>query len=261
MFFAKVGVFFRQEKSYYLQRIPLIQLLTLVLYSLILCGCASSDVSRDVTSNIDKGVENTRNMVDGTTGGNVADSYQNASQRAKGAMLGGAAGGIVGALSSSVGVLPGVAVGAVLGASYGGYIDKNASVEDQLQNRGATIVVLGDQVLIVIPSARIFDNTSAKIKPDAYSTLNLVTRYINGYTKMLVKISAYTNAVGPEDVDLALSQEQADSVSKYLAASGVNARVLYAAGYGGTHLVERVSGDWESSDNYRIEITLEKLYA
>jgi outer membrane protein OmpA-like peptidoglycan-associated protein len=254
--FAKVGALFGKEKYWFLS---FVSYMILTMYCLALCGCASSEVSRDVSSNIDQGVENTRKMVDNASSGTIADSYQNASQRAKGAILGGATGGLIGALSSNIGVLPGAAVGAILGASYGAYIDKNASVEDQLQNRGATIVVLGDQILIVLPSSRVFEYRSARIKSDAYSTLNLTARYINSYTKMLVKVSVYTDCAGPADLDLALSQEQADRVSKYLAAAGLDARVLYAMGYGGSHIVQR-SHDWEASDNYRIEITLEKLY-
>lgn len=249
---ARVGALLGKEKCRFVS--------ILAMFGFILCGCASSNVSRDVTSNIDEGVENTRNMIDGATGGSVADSYQNASQRAKGAMLGGAAGGVTGAMSSAIGIVPGALVGAVLGASYGGYIDKNTSVEDQLQNRGATVVVLGDQVMIVLPSARIFTPMSSRIKPDAYSTLNLVSKYINSYTKMLVKVAVYTGAFGSSDVNLSLSQDQAESVSKYLAEAGTDARVLYATGYGGTHLVQKNTNVWDGNDNYRIEITLEKLY-
>lgn len=248
--FAKVGAQFFSS----------ISCIFLTMYALTLCGCASSNVSRDVTSNIDDGVENTRKMVDNATSGSIADSYQNASQRTKGALLGGAAGGLIGAVSSNIGVVPGAAIGAILGASYGAYIDSNASVEDQLQNRGATIVTLGDQILIVIPSSRIFEYRSARIKTDAYSTLGLTTRYINSFTKMLVKVSAYTDCLGPADVDLALSQEQSEKIAKFFVASGMDTRVLYAVGYGGTHLVQRRNPDWDGSDNYRIEITLEKLY-
>lgn len=250
LFFARVGALFGKGKYLFLP---------FIFFCFILSSCASSNVTRDVTANIDEGVENTRQRVDNATSGNLADSYQNASQATKGAMLGGATGGVIGA-SSSIGFLPGAAVGAVLGASYGAYIDSNASVEDQLQNRGATTVVLGDQMLIVLPSYRIFYPMSARIKPDAFSTLNLVVRYVNSHTKMLVKIAAYTNALGPRDVDLALSQEQAERVSKFLAVSGIDARVLYAVGYGGTHLVRNTSYEWGENDNYRIEITLEKLY-
>jgi outer membrane protein OmpA-like peptidoglycan-associated protein len=227
----------------------------------VLCSCASSTVARDTAANVDMGVQNARNLVDGTSGGTIADTYQNFNQSTKGLILGGIAGASVGALiSGGTGALQGAAVGAVLGGSYGAYIDTYTSLEDQLENRGAIIVVLGDQILIVLPSARIFRAMTPSIKSEAYSTLRLVTLYINRYTKMLVKISAYTNNVGPNSVDLSLSQQQASSVAKFLVESGLNARLVYAVGYGCTHLIQRSSSTWDDNDNYRIEITLEKLY-
>ena len=51
---------------------------------------------------------------------------------------------------------------------------------------------------------------------------------------------------------------QAENVAKFLWRTGINTRLLYAQGYGGCKLVERNSGS-ENSENYRIEITLEKL--
>jgi outer membrane protein OmpA-like peptidoglycan-associated protein len=77
---------------------------------------------------------------------------------------------------------------------------------------------------------------------------------------MLVKIAVYTNGMCPDEVNLALSQEQAESVARFLTAGGIDARILYAVGYGASHLVQRSSYAWDGSDNYRIEITLEKLY-
>src|SRR5262249_10285013 len=111
----------------------------------------------------------------------------------------------------------------------------------------------------VLPSARIFASRSAYIKPEAYSTLYLVTKYINRFTKILVKVAGYTADTASKDVDLSLSKEQADAVSKFLWESGLNVRLLYATGNGGIHLVTKNTFDWDS-DNYRIEITLEKLY-
>jgi outer membrane protein OmpA-like peptidoglycan-associated protein len=234
--------------------------LLLSMFCLLINGCASSEVSRDVTAGVDLGVQNAKSLANGVSRSNVVDSYQNASQQAKGAMLGGTAGVLTGALSS-VAMIPATATGALVGATYGAYIDANTTLEDQLANRDVTVVVLGDQILIVIPSARIFHAMTANIEPQAYSTLNLVSQYINQYTTMLVKVTAYTNATGPDSVNLALSQQQARSVVKYLSAAGVDARVLYATGYGGTRLVEKNSLIWDGSDNYRIEITLEKLFA
>jgi outer membrane protein OmpA-like peptidoglycan-associated protein len=247
---AKVVGLLRKENFYFL---PLF-----LISCFFLSSCASSTVSRDAASNVDMGVQNAKSLVD--SDGSIVDSYQNASQKAKGFMLGGAAGAGVGALSSGIGIIPGAAVGALFGGTYGSYIDSYTSYSDQLENRGATMVVLGDQILIILPSASIFHAMTANIKPDAYSTLKLVAKYINGYTKMLVKIAAYTNAVGPKEVDLALSQQQAESVAKFLWACGLDARLTYAVGYGGTHLVQKNFSSWDESDNYRIEITLEKLY-
>lgn len=234
-------------------------LLLLLTYGFILTGCASSNVSRDVSSGVDMGVQNAKNLYDGATGGDLTDSYQNTSQATKGALLGGVAGAATGLMSSSVGFLPGTAVGAILGASYGAYIDSNANIEDKLINRGVNVVVLGDQVLIVVPSARLFNPMTSKINFSAYSTLDLVICYINCYTKMLVKIAAFTNDMGSCCINRALSDQQARAVAKYFTDNGIDARLLYASGYGGSHLVDSNSKGWDS-DNYRIEITLEKLH-
>ena len=234
------------------------RLFFLIVLSSLLWNCASSNVSREAAANIDDGVLNAKRLTSGSA--NIAEAYQNSSQTTKGAIIGGTAGAITGALTSGVGVLPGTATGLIIGASYGNYIDSNTSLEDRLINHGATVIELGDQLMVVLPSSRIFQPFSAEIKPQSYSTLFLVSRYINKYTKMLVKVAAYTNASGSPRVDLVLSQQQAGSVVKFLTASGIDARLLYAVGYGGTNLVERNCGDWDGSDNYRIEITLEKLY-
>jgi outer membrane protein OmpA-like peptidoglycan-associated protein len=237
-------------------------LIVVTLLSLLLIvSCASSEVSRDAASNVDMGVKNAKNMADGMSSGDIADSYQNSSQAAKGAIIGGSAGAVTGSMASGIGGIAGAVVGAVMGASYGSYIDSNASLQDQLINRGANIIVLGDQVLVVIPSARIFAPYTSNIKPSAYSTLDNLADYINKYDKTLVKISAYTNKFGSKDSDLALSQQQANNVSKYLTRSGVDARVRFAEGYGATHFVSNVDSEWGEGDNYRIEITLEKLPA
>lgn len=230
-----------------------------IIATILLYGCASSPASRTAASNVDMGVQNAKNLTNGVGEGSLTQSYHNSSQATKGALLGGAAGGIAGWFVSGVGVLPGTAGGAILGASYGAYIDSISTLADRLENRGVTIVELGDQILIVIPSSKLFTYMSGQLQPQGYSTIDLVAQYINSYTKTLVKVGGYTNDTGSKRVDLALSQQQAQTVAKTLMAYHVDARVLYAEGYGGSHLIERNSLDWDNSENYRIEITMEKL--
>jgi outer membrane protein OmpA-like peptidoglycan-associated protein len=238
----------------------ILRLVTLFsILAIALTGCASSNVSRDAASNVDMGLDNANKLGTNFADGDVVESYQNSSQRSKGAMLGGAVGAVAGVASSSVAVIPGAMVGMILGATYGSYIDSQSSVADQLTNRGATIIELGDQLLVVIPSARIFEGMTDKIKPPAYSTLNLLAAYINQYPNTLVKISAYTDDIGEKSINLALSKQQAAKVVHYLTADKVNTRVLYAEGFGGTNLVMKNTEEWGKSDNYRLEVTLEKL--
>jgi outer membrane protein OmpA-like peptidoglycan-associated protein len=245
-------VIFRKSGFYFF---PLLSIAT----AIVLTACASSNITREVTANTDQGVLHTKELIHGTGDGSVADSYQNSSQATKGAVLGGTAGAVAGVLSSGVGFIPGTVTGMIFGASYGSYIDANTTLQDQLENRGAIVVILGDHIMIILPAARIFYPNSACIKTQAYATLHILTDYINSYTKMLVKVTGYTNRIGDPKISLALSQQQADNVAKFLLAAGVNARVLYATGLGAHNLIEIDDHTNGESENNRIEITLEKL--
>jgi outer membrane protein OmpA-like peptidoglycan-associated protein len=243
------------------KRSAFLSLISISIACLFLSACASSDVSRNVAANTDMGVQNAKNLVDDGGNSDIMESYRNTSQRTKGALLGAAAGAITATtLVSGMSVLPATATGAVLGASYGAYIDAHTTLEDRLINRGVNTVVLGDQVLIVLNSSNIFEYQTARIKPQAYSTLKMVSQYINQYPNMMVRVSGYTADTGSKRVDLALSTMQAQSVARTLSANGVNTRIMYAMGYGGSQLVTANTLDWDDNDNYRVEITLEKLY-
>lgn len=235
-------------------------ILLLIVFVSLLSGCASSDLARSTTGEIDQAYGSVTSSISNLGKGSLADSYQNSSQTAKGALIGGVAGGVFGGVTSNgIGAIAGAATGAILGGALGAYIDAHTSLVDRLKNRGARVFVLGDQVLIVIPSNRLFYTRSANIRYPDYSTLDSVAELIGHFTNVSVKVAAYTNASGPAEVDLALSQQQANNVARYLWKRGVDTRLLYAAGYGGTHLVMRNSLDWSCNDNYRIEITFEKL--
>ena len=233
-------------------------LFPLIIISLALQGCASSAVSREASDQMDVGYQNANSLVDSISSGNLADTYANSTQAAKGVVIGGVAGGVAGATTTGVGALAGFAGGAILGGAFGAYLDNYTSVRDQLDNRGVKVIVLGDQVLIVIPSSKIFDGPTPNIRPGATQTMYLVSKMISSYPNMSVKVSGYTTAMGADRVNQSLSQQQAEVVAKYLWRNGVNTRLLYAAGYGCTNLVTKYSLD-ETTINNRIEIVLEKV--
>jgi len=226
---------------------------------IILQGCASSAVTREAASNVDAGYQNANSMIDNSGTGSLAEGYQNTSQMTKGVVIGGVVGGVAGGATSGIGVVPGLLSGAILGGAFGAYLDGYSTLRDKLENRDVKVIILGDQVLLVVQSSHVFQSMTPVLRPEIYSTLDLVVKLINTYPNMMVQVAAYTNASGPERINRSLTQQQADSVAKYLWQAGVNTRMLYATGYGGTHLVEKNTIEWNNSENYRIEITLEKL--
>jgi outer membrane protein OmpA-like peptidoglycan-associated protein len=226
---------------------------------IFLQSCASSNITREANDNVAVGYQNTKSSFEGLADSNIADSYDNLSETSKGLILGGTVGAVGGSLTSGVGLVPGLAIGAIFGGAYGAYIDSNTTLLDKLQNRGVKVIVLGDQILIVLRSNHVFNGMTPTIQPGEYATLDLVAKFLNNYTTMGVRVAGYTDDSGSERINRSLSKEQAESIVRYLWRSGVNTRMLTAAGMGGTHLVSSNSTDWRASDNYRIEITTEKL--
>lgn len=230
----------------------------LIPFLVILQSCAASNVSREAASNVDVGYHNAVAQGENLGNGSIADSFQNSRQMTKGLIFGGIAGGVVGGLTNGIGLIPGLAMGAIFGGAYGAYIDSHTTFSDQLENRGVKMIELGDQVLIVLKSNRIFNEMTAEIRPAAYSTLNGVARYISRFPNMSVQIAAFTSPGSPISVNNALSKEQAEAIERYLWNVGINTRLVSAVGMGGSRPVSPVM-DWDNGENYRVEITLEKL--
>jgi outer membrane protein OmpA-like peptidoglycan-associated protein len=235
----------------------LFRFLFILFSSIVLSACASSSVTRSVETHVDNTYDSTDPS--GLMNTEAGLTYENYSQTSKGVIVGAGVGAATGAMmSGTVGILPGAAGGAVLGGVFGAYIDRHTTLRDQLENRGAKVLVLGDQILIVLPSGQIFSGMTAQIYPQARSTLDLVGQLIRGLTTISVRVAAYTNATGSDKVNCVVSQQQADAVVKYLFPI-TNTRVITGTGYGGTHLIARNSPVWDDGANYRVEISLEKL--
>ncbi len=230
---------------------------SVILFSLQ--GCASSAAGRGAAGSADQAyLETDYAMRHFGDSGDVSTAYQNSSQTAKGVVIGGVVGAAAGSATSPVGGVAGFGLGAIFGGALGKYIDSHTTLADKLENRHVRVIEMGDQILIVINSTTLFYPNTSNIRSDAYDTLDLVSQYINSKTNMSVKIAAYTSAAEPERITRPLSQQQADHVMKYLWNRHINTRLLYAEGGGSSKLVTANTANWDS-DNYRVEITLEKL--
>lgn len=245
----KTFQFFLRDKKI----LPILILCSLL--AIFLQGCASSGAARDASSGFHSTVQGASSAYDGSSV-SVSETYQGSSQTSKGVLLGTATGAIVGGITSGgSGLLPGAAGGAIFGGALGAYIDSRSTLADKIINRGNKVVVLGDQVLIVLPTQFVFVDNTPQLQPYAYKTLNLITQLINGYPNMTVKVTTYADQSLPDRITRSLTQEQSDSIVKYLWRAHINTRVLYAEGGGISKPVAAPGNDV----NNRVEITLEKL--
>lgn len=250
----------REKKFLTQQRLTFLAFTIFFMVLMNLQGCASSDAARGAAYEADKAYLQTDYSARHFTDTGFSETYQNTSQLTKGVLIGGVLGAATGSVTPAMGSLAGFGLGVIIGGALGKYIDSHTTLADKLENRHVQVILLGDHVMIVLPSSVLFYQNTPNIRADAYETLGLISQLIGSYPNMTVKVTAYTSAAIPDSVALSLSEQQAQNVAKFFWQNDINTRLLSAEGAGGSNLVTANIADW-GSDNYRVEITLEKLPA
>lgn len=134
------------------------------------------------------------------------------------------------------------------------------SWEQRFQARGIQLIQVGDYVKFVLPSDYFFLSHSAtELDPRYTCGLDMVASFICGLEKMNLKVAGYTDDEDCHLRNLALSREQAQVIANYLQRRGVDARVLYATGYGECVPVACNTTCKGREMNRRIEITFRKI--
>lgn len=182
------------------------------------------------------------------------------STTAKGAAAGAATGAVVGGVTS-VGIPVGAGVGAAVGGTYGYFLSKNKTTLQELGAYGVSVMRLGDNIIIIIPSNTLFKGYSTQFSKSGNDILEQIAKLLEPMNKIKITIAAYSNAPVQTEKDLFLTGKQAEAVSNHLWDQRVDARLIYAIGYGGGHpvqyapyeAVDDIIGDYA---NYRVEITL-----
>jgi outer membrane protein OmpA-like peptidoglycan-associated protein len=126
---------------------------------------------------------------------------------------------------------------------------KPVSLEKQLEAQGVRIIHVGETITLVLSSDHLFSPDSANIQACQFKVLSQVAKYLRGYQKVSVIVSAYKNASGDEKHDRALTRQQAYNVVTYLWNRGVDARIMEGIGYGSKCLFSN-----QCAYNRRIEI-------
>jgi outer membrane protein OmpA-like peptidoglycan-associated protein len=112
-------------------------------------------------------------------------------------------------------------------------------------------------VKIDIKSTILFETGRATIKPESQPILDEVAMQMLAHAEVhKIRVEGHTDSIGPEDDNLYLSQDRADSVRRYLIARGVAKERLVAVGYGLTRPIasnQTVSG---RAKNRRVDFVI-----
>lgn len=148
-----------------------------------------------------------------------------------GAAAGSAASAVFG-LSNPLGAVLGGAVVGTIVYKQTHPLPPEAVLHKELVRRGVKIVNVGEKFKLVVPDHTVFYAHSPNIQWPAYTTLRLIADYIDHCQPESVTINGYSDSVGDQTRNLALSRQRAINAADYLAAQALDTRLIYANGYG-----------------------------
>src|SRR3984893_3423738 len=97
-----------------------------------------------------------------------------------------------------------------------------------------------DRGLVLTLGDVLFESGRADLKTGAPGNLNKLVFFLNKHPDRSVAIEGYTDSVGSEEYNQALSQRRADSVRSYLVRQGIGSGRLTASGMG---MIDPVAGN------------------
>ncbi len=153
------------------------------------------------------------------------------------------------------------AQGTVIGHEKRCCVSPIEQLQAQLARDGVQVIQLGDEHRLIIPGRILFYGKSPRVMWRSYAMLNHVADYLTLFPKIAVRVAGYTNSCGTALRNLAVSRARAQNVAKYLWSQDVDARLMYAIGFGSSDPIasnNKISGQQQ---NDRIEITFRQLSA
>lgn len=120
------------------------------------------------------------------------------------------------------------------------------------------VVTVQPNVTIVLNNV-FFDFDKATLKPESFSELNRVVDLMKDKNTMQIEIAGHTDATGPEQYNLGLSERRAKSVMNYLTGKGVSGERVTVVFFGEQKPVEDNATKEGRKKNRRVEFKILKL--
>jgi len=179
----------------------------------------------------------------------------------KGAIIGAGAGAAGGAAvgkaagGTAEGAILGAVVGGTAGALIGRRMDTKAEeLDEELEN--AEVERVGEGIKVTFDGGILFDFDSAALRDDAEQNLREFARSMTDFEDTRILIVGHTDAKGPEDYNMSLSERRAGSAEEFLTAQGLSAERIQAVGRGETEPVASNETPEGRQQNRRVEIAI-----
>ncbi|MFX0556922.1 OmpA family protein [Maribacter sp. CXY002] len=193
-------------------------------------------------------------------------TVKNANKTQKGAVIGAAGGAVIGGvLGNNVGSGNNTALGAILGAAIGGaaggYIgnrmDRQAErIEEEIP--GAEVKRVGEGINVTFneDAGVYFDTNKSDVKGTSATTLDKLAGIFKEYPNSNILVEGHTDSAGPEEYNMNLSRQRAESVTNYLTAKGISPTRFTTKWYGELQPVGDNTTTEGKAKNRRVELAI-----
>ncbi|MEM0934005.1 MAG: OmpA family protein [Bacteroidota bacterium] len=193
------------------------------------------------------------------------DAVKNANNTQKGAVIGASGGAVIGGvIGNNVGkgnTALGAIIGAVVGGAAGGYIgnrmDRQAErIEEEIP--GAEVKRVGEGINVTFneDAGVYFDTNKSTVRGTSAATLDKLAGIFNEYPKSVILVEGHTDSAGPEDYNLNLSKQRAESVTTYLIGKGISSGRFTTKWYGESQPKATNETSEGKAKNRRVELAI-----
>ena len=130
---------------------------------------------------------------------------------------------------------------------------RNAMLEQQLREMDAKKT---DRGMVVTMGDVLFDTGRAELRSGGMQNLQRLGSFLKTYPQRKAQIEGYTDSVGSDAMNMALSMRRAEAVKRALLNQGVEPSQVMAQGFGETHPVATNDEAAGRQANRRVEVVL-----
>jgi outer membrane protein OmpA-like peptidoglycan-associated protein len=144
-------------------------------------------------------------------------------------------------------------------ASRGAAADSKRAAEELQKQIDDLQAKVTDRGLVLTLGDVLFASGTAELNSGGTNNLGKLATFLNKYMDRTALIEGYTDNVGGEDYNLALSQRRADSVKSYLINQGIGSGRLTTSGKGKSSPVADNTSATGRQQNRRVEVIIENV--